>query len=248
MATIAARTVGTSLGLILSVPLSCCLIASTFLEARYRPYSGSREPVMLTLAVQGLFQERIKMESPGRMEVRGVLQGKRDLQLFRYILPVAESSDPLLPLSETFLEYQQALDREYPPSDWEGSWYSIRTSESSGRILVLVDTRLSEFPQLDAALLEFDRTKRIAPTSIRNWLEAARTLRQAGKFEEAFRCATAALQRSKLPHIRILSKDDTSLKYRAASSTFDGGHQEQGVDMVVKLAEARLQLLERSWE
>jgi len=201
---------------------------------------------MLTIAVHGLFQEHVRLENQDRLEITAELADNPQLRRFRFVLPATSSSDPLQQVAETFRLHEGSLAHTYPLPEWEGSWFSFRSEQKDRRVVIALDTQLATFPDLRDALEAFDRGRRIAPTSVRNWLQCARDWQAKHDFSVSFRCARAALERSKLPYIRIVTKDDTGLKFHAAQSTFDAGQQEQAVHMVMQLAEARLRLLEKA--
>ncbi len=107
---------------------------------------------------------------------------------------------------------------------------------------------LGSLPALQESLLQLDQGGHLAPATMRHWLEAAESRQALQQLETAFQCGVAALERGRLPHIRLRIKDDTSDKQMAARITFDNGKQAEAVAMILRLASNYLKLLEDAWK
>ncbi len=113
---------------------------------------------------------------------------------------------------------------------------------------VVATADLGNLPALRESLLQLDQGGHLAPATMRHWLEAAESRQALHQLETAFQCGVAALERGRLPHLRLRIKDDTSDKQMAARITFDNGKQADGVAMILRLARNYLKLLEDAWK
>ena len=120
--------------------------------------------------------------------------------------------------------------------------------QAGGPAPAVVAADVGGFTALRAALLELDKGGRLAPATMRHWLEAAESRQALHQLETAFQCGVAALERGHLPHIRLLLKDDTSNKRRAAGETFVDGNHAEAVAMILRLARNYLKLIEDAWK
>ena len=199
---------------------------------------------MLTILRPQLFQERITAGHAG-LQVHAFLIAGAEQEAFRFDAAQQSAADLLRNLAERFHEHQASLSTRQPPSQSEDAWYEIANGAEK---LVASEADVQKLVDLREALLTLDRTGGLALRSTREWLKLAAAGSQAGDFDRAFRCASAALDRVRLPHLAVRMKDDSFLKYRAAQETFASGRRPEAVAMVTRLAESRLNLLEQAWK
>lgn len=205
---------------------------------------SAKERVMLTIMRPQVFRERIA-DGPRGVEVSGYLGADAaGREVFRFE-PGRQLAELLGLVLQRFRERGAQLKGEVPAPSDTGTWY---VAESGSDRWIASASEVEKIAELRSALHNLDRSARLAPQCIKNWLDSATASLAAGNPDLAFRQATAALESSRLPHLEIAAKDESTLKVRAAQSTFSGGKKAEGVAMVMRLAEARLKLIEKTWQ
>ncbi len=200
---------------------------------------------VLTITCQGKFSERILEVSPDSIQIQGFLFGKENHELFR--TSTIPFSDYLIRnVWESFQLHSDELTAKNAESELQGCWFSA-SGRSTQPELVATYGEIERLSDLATSLRELDRTEGLTAASIRHWLKAARARVISGDLDEAYLCAAAALERSSLPYLTIMGKDDSSLKYRAAQATYDVGRKAEAVEMIIQLAERRLSRIQDSW-
>jgi hypothetical protein len=201
---------------------------------------------MITIAYQPAFWERIRAKSATEINVEGGLFPADGKPVWSYVATDDRGAELVAGVFRALRDNGKELTADPPGSDWEGAW-CMADSPDGDRRYVALDNHMEVISDIRDALLELDKNGRLAVQSAQRWLAVAEKEERAGNFAKALQYAEAAWRRSRLPYIRLKTKDDTPLKFFAAKETFETS-QGQGVAMAIGIARNHLKVLEQAWQ
>jgi hypothetical protein len=197
---------------------------------------------MLNILYSNGLREAMSALDQNFVEVRAY--DEHEKELFRFKAAVTEAGSHLDRITEAIRTHGSPLKPNARPQE---TLLVVGPGKIDARP-GLDGPGLGRLPGLREELLSLDREGSLCPDSMRRWLQAAERRQVSVELTQAFQCAMAALERGYLSYIRILMKDDTSVKRKAATITFDGGKKAEGVEIMKRLAQSRLQYIEKAWK
>lgn len=222
--------------------LLCFSLAQTFVAAqtakppKIATQNNKRQKkTVLTLTFQPLFKEQISLQDASHLAVKASFLDDKRETIFDYVI---EMLDPFGEIAKSFSISAKKFSGREPNQSWNGSWYKFEQENQPA--IVARDHQIESSEQIRQALLKLDINAGLTINSVKNWLKLSDEKMQQKNFDKAFAFAKAALERVRLPHIKILAKDDISLKILEAQATFDAGQKKQAVEIIMQLAEERL--------
>lgn len=197
----------------------------------------------LIFAHQPVFQAEAVHDGP-RLKIEVTLTGgaKTSLDASADQLPADWKA-----IEERFTDPLEALVRFLPSEEYSGPWYALIREESEPPEFVLWAQRIHESEELRELLLRLDQHLNLTPQLARALVNAAAAAARSGNQDVSFRWAEAAWRWTRLPHVKILSKDDTAMKFRAAQLQFESGKKSEAIAMVARFAISRVEALEAAW-
>jgi hypothetical protein len=199
---------------------------------------------MLDFVFSNEYRETIEPIGPNFVEVRALNSRAEELFRFTSAAPDPEARARMMRIVEAVREHGSEIK---PKEERSGLLIVANAKEPEARRAVEA-ADLGDRPELRADLLKLDRQGRLAIDSLRKWLRVLTLRREDGRLDEAFQLGVAAFERGRISYIRILLKDDSSLKRRAAESTFESGRKAEAVEIIEHLATSRLRLIEKEWK
>lgn len=199
---------------------------------------------MLDFVFSNEYRETMKPIDPHFVEVRAL--NTHAEELFRF---TSASPDPGARARMTrIVGVVREHGFEIKPDAEQTGLLVVANAEAPDEIRAVASLDLGDWPDLRSDLLSLDRQGRLAIDSLRKWLRVLTLRREAGRLDEAFQIGVSAFERGRISYIRILLKDDSSLKRKAAETTFKAGRKAEAVEIIEQLATSRLSLIEKEWK
>jgi hypothetical protein len=197
---------------------------------------------MLDIVFSNGFRETLSPLDQNSVEVRAY--DRRGQELFRFTSPLPEAETRMTCILEAIRTRGTTIKEG---DDRAAILLSVASKTTGGKVAV-AGSDLGQWPELRSELLAIDKRAQLAPSSIRHWLRALNSRKDEGRLDEAFQCGLTALERGHISYIRLMVKDDTLLKRKAASITFAEGRKSEAVEIIERLAQSRLRSVEREWK